>query len=82
MKFTRTGKICVALSLIHTSEKQGEYFHVSVQDTGIGIEHEDVPQIFEPFIQGEATSTREYGGSGLGLAIVKNLVELMGEILR
>ncbi|MDW6004576.1 LuxQ periplasmic sensor domain-containing protein [Vibrio mangrovi] len=76
VKFTREGEICVLLNLNTTEE--GTQFQVSVSDTGIGIEHDDLLLIFEPFIQGETTSSREYGGSGLGLSIVKNLVELMG----
>ncbi|SHE70169.1 LuxQ periplasmic sensor domain-containing protein [Vibrio gazogenes] len=76
IKFTREGEICVLLNLNHS--EGGAMFHVSISDTGIGIGHDDLSLIFEPFIQGGTTSNREFGGSGLGLSIVKNLVELMG----
>ncbi|NMU84763.1 hypothetical protein HKB16_18030, partial [Vibrio parahaemolyticus] len=46
-------------------------------DTGIGIESDKLDQMFEPFVQEEATTTREYGGSGLGLTIVKSLVDML-----
>ncbi len=48
-----------------------------IQDTGIGMDEEYLPQIFEPFTQEDATTTNRYGGSGLGMAITKNIIELM-----
>jgi PAS domain S-box-containing protein len=49
---------------------------VRVRDTGIGIEPEVFPRIFDAFEQGDANITRQFGGMGLGLAISRNLVEL------
>lgn len=48
---------------------------VSVKDSGIGIEPDFLPHVFERFRQADTTSTRTYGGLGLGLAIAKQLVE-------
>ena len=50
-------------------------------DTGIGIEPEILPTIFDPFQQGETTITRKFGGLGLGLAICKGIVEAHGGTL-
>ena len=54
------------------------YILVSVKDTGIGIQEQDLERIFKPFEQVDATSTRKYQGAGLGLALSKDLVELHG----
>jgi signal transduction histidine kinase/ActR/RegA family two-component response regulator len=51
---------------------------LAVHDTGMGIEAELMPHLFEIFTQGERTADRSQGGLGLGLALVKSLVELHG----
>lgn len=50
----------------------------TMRDTGIGMDKEYIPKIFEAFSQEDATTTNKYGGSGLGMAITGNLVEMMG----
>ncbi|MBQ9467775.1 MAG: amino acid permease [Clostridia bacterium] len=50
----------------------------TMRDTGIGMDKEFIPKIFEAFSQEDATTTNKYGGSGLGMAITKNFVTMMG----
>ncbi len=53
----------------------GDYLEVRVQDTGIGIEAEEVPKIFDKFYRVKHPKTRQVIGTGLGLSLVKGLVE-------
>ncbi len=76
IKFTDTGDILVKANLL--KEEDGKAFlKFSVKDTGIGIEPEYLPQVFEVFTQADGSTTRKYGGTGLGLSISKQLVNLM-----
>jgi signal transduction histidine kinase/ActR/RegA family two-component response regulator len=60
------------------ARRQGDGAVVQCTDNGVGIPAELLPQIFEPFVQHEATIERAMGGLGLGLAIVRSLVALHG----
>jgi signal transduction histidine kinase len=56
--------------------------NVSIQDTGIGIAKERLPELFEPFHQLDGSVTRRYGGVGLGLALVRKIVEAHGSTIQ
>ncbi|MBW2064068.1 MAG: response regulator [Deltaproteobacteria bacterium] len=53
----------------------GEYLELMVEDTGIGIQEEEIPKIFDKFYRVKHPKTRRVMGTGLGLAIVKGIVE-------
>ncbi len=74
LKFTPAGRIAVEL---RPGGAPGQ-LAFTVSDTGIGIPKGRLAQLFQPFSQGDASTTRRFGGTGLGLAISKRLVELMG----
>lgn len=63
------GKITVSI------EEKGDLILVKVADTGIGIEKQEIPRIFERFYRVDKARSRNSGGTGLGLAIVKHLIE-------
>jgi len=77
IKFTEHGEIIVRATVEET-RGPGVRIAFEVTDTGIGIPGDRQQEMFRPFIQGDASTTRRYGGSGLGLAICKQLVEAMG----
>lgn len=72
IKFTEQGEVNIAIHY------QKNTFHISVEDTGIGMNPQQLASLFSPFVQADSTITRRFGGTGLGLAITKRLVELMG----
>ncbi len=66
---------------IRTNNPSADRLAVAVRDTGIGIEPNILPKIFDAFEQGDKRITRQFGGLGLGLAISKGLVNLHGGTL-
>jgi signal transduction histidine kinase/ActR/RegA family two-component response regulator len=73
IKFTpRGGRVQVVL------QRAESHVEIAVHDTGIGIEPDFLPHVFEPFRQGTGGTMRRHGGLGLGLSIVRHIVELHG----
>ena len=77
VKFTEHGEIGVMVALMEKAFDRAN-LKFSVRDTGIGMTLEQTARLFQPFSQGDSSTTRKYGGTGLGLSISKRLVELMG----
>lgn len=77
LKFTARG--CVTVKLSSKRLPGGRYdLRTDVIDTGKGIDSEAQKQLFKPFSQVDASTTRQFGGTGLGLSICKGLVTAMG----
>jgi CheY-like chemotaxis protein len=74
LKFTERGFVQVDVELV--PDLPGLRF--AVRDSGVGIPAERIKDIFDSFVQADASTTRKYGGTGLGLAISRQLVQLMG----
>jgi len=76
LKFTTEGQVEVEIDAERTDA--GRRLKIAVADTGIGIEAEVLPRLFEKFVQADTTTTRRFGGTGLGLTICRHIAELMG----
>ena len=55
----------------------GPWVKITVKDSGIGIEPNNLPKLFKPFVMVDGSHTRPYEGTGLGLAISQNFMRLM-----
>jgi CheY-like chemotaxis protein len=78
VKFTETGWIELEIAAERQRGKREWLLTCHVKDTGIGLEEQQIPHLFERFTQADASIRRKYGGTGLGLAICKRLAEEMG----
>ncbi len=76
IKFTSQGAVAVRVTA-QSRSREDVRLQFSVSDTGVGIAPQRRKEIFNPFTQADASTTRRFGGSGLGLAIAANLVGLM-----
>jgi PAS domain S-box-containing protein len=73
IKFTPSGG-----QIIVRAQRQKDAVAISVEDTGIGIAAEHLPQVFQRFWQAHTGASREFAGLGIGLALARHLVELHG----
>jgi len=77
LKFTERGSVVLRAGV---ARKDGDCLEVAfaVEDTGIGMNPEQLGRLFRPFVQADSSTTRRFGGSGLGLTICKQVVQCMG----
>jgi signal transduction histidine kinase/ActR/RegA family two-component response regulator len=77
IKFTSAGSVRLSVQVLAEDDELAT-LAISVCDTGIGMDEATAARIFNPFVQADASTTRQFGGTGLGLSIAKALVEEMG----
>ena len=77
VKFTERGEVVVAIEMVER-EPRSARLRFEVRDTGIGMTPDEMQHLFQPFSQGDSSTSRRYGGTGLGLSISRHLVRRMG----
>jgi len=77
IKFTERGSVTIRISLLEETAADA-LLRFEVVDTGIGIEPDALPKLFNAFEQADNSMTRKYGGTGLGLVITRKSALLMG----
>ena len=78
IKFTEVGGVTVQVTAEQALDGQSVALRIAIEDTGVGIPEEELPQIFQPFVQSESHRYKGLSGTGLGLSISRRLVEMMG----
>ncbi|MEQ8791968.1 MAG: ATP-binding protein [Pirellulaceae bacterium] len=76
VKFTDEGLVKLRVSVDHETHSQVT-LRFEIEDTGPGIDDEMLEHLFQPFTQGDASTTRNYGGTGMGLALCRRLIDLL-----
>ncbi|MDP3637229.1 MAG: PAS domain S-box protein [Azonexus sp.] len=79
LKFTPAGSVHIQMDCLTAPSTPAQIqLAFTIRDTGIGMSRATIADLFSPFYQADASTTRRFGGTGLGLSICKRLVELMG----
>lgn len=76
IKFTAKGEVVISAEIVSETDDSAK-IQFSVKDSGIGIEKDKIPMLFDSFTQADTSTSRKFGGTGLGLAISKNLAGMM-----
>ena len=81
IKFTATGEVRISVRMLESHPPKGSHhrlMQIDIADSGIGIPTHRLESIFEPFVQAEASTTRQFGGTGLGLTISRRFARALG----
>jgi signal transduction histidine kinase/DNA-binding response OmpR family regulator len=80
IKFTDSGHALISVEVLSLRDEKAR-LRLAVEDTGVGINPEDIPLVYEPYVQLGQRFQRQLPGAGLGLTICRQLVKLMGGTL-
>ncbi len=81
VKFTTKGNVIIRITGYQKKNQSEINVHISVEDSGAGIQEKELPYIFDDFTQSEHNTTTSQEGTGLGLSITRKIIEaLKGEI--
>jgi PAS domain S-box-containing protein len=80
IKFTAVGEVRIGVRMLESKATSGGHslMQIDIADSGIGIPTHRLESIFEPFVQAEASTTRQFGGTGLGLTISRRFARALG----
>ena len=78
IKFTEQGSVTLSVGVEDGEDGSSKLLCFDVVDTGVGVEPENLPTLFDAFSQADTSMTREAGGTGLGLAISRRLALMLG----
>jgi CheY-like chemotaxis protein len=78
IKFTEAGGVNVVVSCSASEGAANPQMTFEVIDSGIGLTQEQLANLFQPFTQADASTTRRFGGTGLGLTICRRLAQMLG----
>ncbi|MBS8240717.1 response regulator [Marinobacter lipolyticus] len=76
IKFTDSGHVLISIEVLGRKDNRVR-LRLAVEDTGVGINPEDIPLVYEPYVQLGQSFQRQLPGAGLGLTICRQLVKLM-----
>lgn len=76
IKFTEKGHVHITVQA--TEIDSAQWIQFDIEDTGIGIEEENLDKVFDSFSQADESMSRKFGGTGLGLAITRKMSNLLG----
>ena len=77
IKFTDRGGVWLGVGTVPLGDGRTRVT-LTVTDTGVGLNEEQLARLFQPFVQADSSTTRQFGGTGLGLSIVRRLARIMG----
>ncbi len=78
VKFTNKGHVDISITMTQDPLTQKHMLEFVIRDSGRGISDAQQQQLFQPFMQADASTTRKFGGTGLGLILSRRLAEALG----